>query len=88
MLSYVVSMILLSFVVPSSSPSFIGVSDANSSPFVLGIRGAGIPMLPDILNAVLIICVCSVGSTSVYISSRTLQVMAEDGFASKNGSAR
>lgn len=80
---YVISMIFLSFVVPYTSNALIGGSNANSSPFVIAIRDAGINVLPDILNVVVIICVCSVGSTSVYISSRTLQAMAEDGFAFK-----
>ena len=78
---YIVSMIFLSFVVPYTSDDLIGGSNANSSPFVIAIRDAGIQILPDILNAVVVLCVCSVGSTSIYISSRTLQAIAEDGFA-------
>lgn len=39
----------------------------------------GIRVLPDILNAVLLVFVCSVGSSGIYISSRTLHAMAEDG---------
>lgn len=80
---YILSMVSLTFVVAYNSPNLIGGSDANSSPFVIAIKYAGIRALPDILNAVVMVCVCSVGSTGIYISSRTLQAMAEDGFAWK-----
>ena len=76
---YIVSMLFLTFVVPYDLPGLVGGS--NSSPFVLAIKDAGIEVLPHILNAVVMVCVCSVGSTSIYISSRTLKAMAEDGFA-------
>lgn len=76
---YVLSMLFLTFVVRFDSPDLIGGSNANSSPFVIAIRDAGIGILPDILNAVVLVCVCSVGSTSIYIASRTLQGMSEDG---------
>lgn len=80
---YVVSMLFLTFVVPYNQQGLIGTKNANSSPFVLAIKDAGIRILPDILNAVVMICVCSVGSTSIYISSRTLKAMSEDGFVFK-----
>ena len=80
---YIVSMLFLTFVVPYNQKGLIGGSNANSSPFVLAIKNAGIQVLPHILNAVVMVCVCSVGSTSVYISSRTLKAMSEDGFAWK-----
>ncbi|KAI9809034.1 MAG: hypothetical protein M1825_002323 [Sarcosagium campestre] len=80
---YVVSMLFLTFVVKYNDDNLIGGKNANSSPFVLAIKTAGIQVLPDLLNAVVMICVCSVGSTSIYIASRTLKSMAEDGFAFK-----
>ncbi|KAI9811008.1 MAG: hypothetical protein M1832_001085 [Thelocarpon impressellum] len=80
---YIVSMLFLTFVVPYDSKGLVGGKDANSSPFVLAIKDAGIRVLPHILNAVVMICVCSVGSTSIYIASRTLKAMSEDGFAFK-----
>ncbi|KAI9681213.1 MAG: hypothetical protein M1817_002495 [Caeruleum heppii] len=80
---YIVSMLFLTFVVPYDSDGLIGTKNANSSPFVLAIKSAGIRVLPHILNAVVMICVCSVGSTSIYISSRTLKAMSEDGFVWK-----
>lgn len=80
---YIVSMLFITFVVPYNSEQLVGGKDAKSSPFVLAIEEAGIQILPDILNAIVMVCVCSVGSTSIYISSRTLKAMSEDGFAFK-----
>ncbi|KAI9888394.1 MAG: hypothetical protein M1814_000510 [Vezdaea aestivalis] len=80
-LFYIVSMTFLTFVVSYNQPGLLGTKNANSSPFVLAIKEAGIRVLPDLLNAVVIVCVCSVGSTSVYISSRVLKSMAEDDMA-------
>ena len=74
-------MIFLSFVVEYTDPDLLGSKNAKSSPFVIAIFNAGIKGLPDLLNAVVMVCVCSVGSSSIYISSRTLHAMAEDGFA-------
>jgi amino acid transporter len=82
-LFYIVSMLFLTFVVPYNEDGLVGSKNANSSPFVLAIRDAGIRVLPHILNVVVCIAVISVGSTSIYISSRTLKAMAEDGFAWK-----
>ncbi|KAI9774234.1 MAG: hypothetical protein M1835_006057 [Candelina submexicana] len=82
-LFYIISMLFLTFVVRYDNSSLVGGSNANSSPFVVAIKDAGIQVLPHILNAIVMLCVCSVGSTSIYISSRTLLAMAEDGFAWK-----
>lgn len=79
---YIVSMIFLTFVVPYTNQNLIsGTTNARSSPFVIAIYDAGIDVLPDLLNAIVMLCVCSVGSSSIYIASRTLHAMAEDGFA-------
>lgn len=78
---YVIAMLFLTFVVQYNNEALIGGSKTNSSPFIQAIKGAGIPVLPDILNAVVMVCVCSVASSSVYIASRTLKTMADMGYA-------
>ncbi|KAK6385569.1 hypothetical protein LTS17_001138 [Exophiala oligosperma] len=78
---YVVAMLFLTFVVPYNNEALIGGSKTNSSPFIQAIKGAGIQALPDVLNAVVMVCVCSVASSSVYIASRTLKTMADMGYA-------
>ncbi|KAK3048009.1 hypothetical protein LTS18_013024, partial [Coniosporium uncinatum] len=42
MIFYIFSMVFLSFVVPYNDPNLLGGSNANSSPFVIAIRDAGI----------------------------------------------
>jgi len=79
---YITSLLFITFVVPSNHPSLLSTTrNAAASPFVIAIKDAGISVLPDILNAVVLICVCSVGSVSIYISSRVLVALAEDGMA-------
>ncbi|RDW72192.1 hypothetical protein BP5796_08226 [Coleophoma crateriformis] len=78
---YVVSMLFLTFVVRYDADTLVGGSNANSSPFVLAVRQAGILTIPDLLNAIIMVCVVSVGSTSIYTSSRTLKGLADEGFA-------
>jgi amino acid transporter len=80
---YVTSTLFLTFVIPYNNPNLVGATNASSSPFVLAINQAGIAALPDILNAVVILCVISVGSCSLYTASRILRSMAEDGFFPK-----
>lgn len=78
---YVVSMLFLTFVVRYDADTLVGGSNAHSSPFVLAVSNAGIPAFSDLLNAIIMVCVVSVGSTSIYTSSRTLKGLAEEGFA-------
>lgn len=79
---YITSLLFITFVVPSDHPNLLrGGSDAAASPFVIAIKDAGITVLPDLLNAVVLVCVCSVGSVSIYISSRVLLALAGDGMA-------
>ncbi|KAF8454020.1 AAT family amino acid transporter [Terfezia claveryi] len=79
---YITSLLFITFVVPSTHPSLLSPTrNAAASPFVIAIQEAGISVLPDLLNAIVLICVCSVGSVSIYISSRVLVALAEDGMA-------
>ncbi|KAL1616870.1 hypothetical protein SLS56_011238 [Neofusicoccum ribis] len=78
---YVLTMLFLTFVVPYDDANLLGGSNANGSALVIAINEAGIAVLPDLLNAVVMVCVVSVGSTSIYISSRVMKGLAEEGFA-------
>jgi len=83
-LFYIVSLLVIGFVVPYTDPLLLsGTSsyDANASPFVIAIMNAGIPVLPSIMNAVILISVLSVGNSSTYGSTRTLAGIAEIGQA-------
>lgn len=82
---YLVSLTLICFLVPYNSKRLLGASsvDVTASPFVIAIELGGIKGLPHVMNAVILVSVISVASTSVYASSRTLTSLAEQGLAPK-----
>ncbi len=84
-LFYVVSLLILGLIVPSNDPQLSQASGANSkySPFVRGIKVAGISVLPDIFNAVITLSVISVANSCTYASTRTIQALAVNGMAPK-----
>ncbi len=82
---YITSLLMVGFLVPYTQKELLSSSsaDASASPFVLAIVNAGIKGLPSVINAVIMIAVVSVANSSVYACSRTLQGMADLGFAPK-----
>ncbi|KAH7329100.1 amino acid permease-domain-containing protein [Stachybotrys elegans] len=77
---YILSLALVGLLVPYNhaqlnNPNSSEV-DAAASPFVIAIEAAGIQVLPDVMNAVILIAVLSVGNSSVFGSSRTLAALA------------
>ncbi|KAJ5247319.1 General amino-acid permease GAP2 [Penicillium chermesinum] len=84
-LFYVVSLLLVGLLVPYNTPQLLNASssapDANTSPFVIAIKNAGISGLPSVMNVVIMISVLSVGNSSIYGSSRTLAALADQGQA-------
>ena len=84
-LFYLVSLTMVGTLVSYKDESLIGASDvdATASPFVIAIRNGGISGLPSVINAVILIAVLSVGNSSVYATSRSLNSLAEQGMAPK-----
>ncbi|KAH8176577.1 amino acid permease domain-containing protein [Sarocladium implicatum] len=56
-------------------------TDASASPLVIVARLAGVPVLPDIINAVLLTAVLTAANSNVYSSSRIVVALAEEGHA-------
>jgi len=56
---------------------------AASSPWVIAIKRAGIPVLPSIINAVILSSACSAGNAFLYNGSRYLMSLAQIGLAPK-----
>lgn len=83
-LFYIVSLVVVGCMVPYND-SDLTKSDgtARYSPFVIGIKNAGISGLPSVMNVVIMIAVLSVGNSAVFASSRTLAAMAAAGNAPK-----
>ena len=84
-LFYVISLALVSLLVPYNDPRLIGANskDTHASPFVIAISNAGIKVLPSIMNVVIMVAVISVGNSAIYGSSRTLAALAEQNQAPK-----
>ncbi|SCU91232.1 LANO_0D11122g1_1 [Lachancea nothofagi CBS 11611] len=80
-LFYIVSMCIIGLLVPYNDDRLLGSSsvDASASPFVLAIKNHGIKGLPSVINVVILIAVLSVGNSAVYICSRTLTALAQQG---------
>jgi amino acid transporter len=81
---YVGSVLAIGVICPSNDPLITsGGHGAGSSPFVAGIKRAGIPVLDSIINAGIIISAWSSGNSFLFLSSRSLYALALSGNAPK-----
>lgn len=79
---YCCSVLVIGVICRSDDPALTdGGQGAGSSPFVIGIKNAGIPVLDHIVNAVVILSAWSSGNSFMYISSRSLYSLAVSGSA-------
>lgn len=80
---YVFGVFILSLAVKYNNPLLVagGTTNANSSPFVIAMKTAKIKVLPDIINATLLVFVGSSANTDIYLGSRALYGLAKDGLA-------
>lgn len=80
---YVLSVLLIGTLVPYNDKllSFATkqTPGASASPFVVAIIEAGIPILPSIINACILIFVFSASNSDLYIATRTLYGLAKEG---------
>jgi amino acid transporter len=87
LLFYVVLVFLLGMLVPYNDKDLKvanGKSNsAKASPFVVAIVLSGIPVLPGLLNACILIFVFSAANSDLYIASRTLYGLAHEKKAPK-----
>lgn len=58
-----------------------GTSNAAASPYVISMTNMGIKVLPDIVNAIILMSALSAGNSYVYCSSRQLYSLSKRGFA-------
>lgn len=74
---YVVNLTLVGLDVPPTVSVLTGNGpESRFSPFVIAIKLAGIPALPSIFNAVILIAVMSVANSCMFGSTRTIQALA------------
>ncbi|RAL03201.1 proline-specific permease [Aspergillus ibericus CBS 121593] len=73
---YLVSVVLVSLIVPSNDPRLLGGSSTTTSPFVIAVEDAGIKGIPDLINACLIIGILAIALECIFLPSRILRTMA------------
>ncbi|KAI9041706.1 putative arginine transporter [Aspergillus affinis] len=79
---FVLTIFFIGLLVPYTNDDLLtDGNDANSSPFVIAARLAGVKILPSIINAVLLTVVLSAANSNVYSGSRILIGLAQEGFA-------
>ena len=79
---FVFTIFFIGVLIPYDNPSLLSTSsDASASPFVIAIKLAGVKILPDIINAVLLSVVLSAANSNVYSGARILLGLAETGCA-------
>ncbi|KAJ5623815.1 Arginine permease CAN1 [Penicillium lagena] len=81
-LFFVLTVFFIGLLVPSNNKRLLSsASNASASPFVIAADLAGVPVLPNLLNAVLLTVVLSAANSNVYTGSRLLVGLAQEGFA-------
>ncbi|KAG7191858.1 uncharacterized protein KQ657_002647 [Scheffersomyces spartinae] len=77
------SLTMVGLLVPYNSDRLMGSggSATHASPYVLAAELHGVKAVPHIINSVILLSVTSVASSSLYSASRTLQSLADQGFA-------
>lgn len=69
---YMLTIILVCFLVPYNDPDLLGNSNSSASPFVIAIKNGGIKVLPSIFNVVILFAVLSVANASVFATYKAL----------------
>ncbi|KAK0392958.1 hypothetical protein NLU13_2452 [Sarocladium strictum] len=77
---YILGALLIGMVVsPEDSDLVTGSGNANSSPWVIAIKHAGINVLPSIVNACILVSAWSAGNSYCWVGSRMIVAMTTDG---------
>ncbi|KAG9245467.1 amino acid permease/ SLC12A domain-containing protein [Calycina marina] len=81
---FVGSIFFIGLLVPYDNPELLsGSDDASASPFVIAAKLAGVKVIPDLINVVLLFVVISAANSNVYSGSRILVGLVNDGAAPK-----
>jgi lysine-specific permease len=81
LLFYILSMLVISFVIPYTDKSLINASTNNiaMSPFTVVFEKAGLPFAASIINAIILTAVLSACSASMYTATRLLWHISKEG---------
>jgi yeast amino acid transporter len=76
---FIATIFFIGIDIPSDNANLLnGTDDASASPLVIAAQLAGIPVLPHIINAVLLTAVLSAANSNVYSGSRILVALANE----------
>ncbi|KAJ5908320.1 Proline-specific permease [Penicillium taxi] len=76
---YILGALLIGIIVnPKNSLLVSGSGNANSSPFVIAIKEAGISGLPSLVNACILVAAWSAGNSYCWVGSRMIVAMTTD----------
>jgi yeast amino acid transporter len=76
---FVLSVFFIGILVPYTNQDLLSdETNASASPFVISAKLAGVAVLPDIINAVLLTVVLSAANSNVYSGSRILVGLAQE----------
>ena len=79
---FVLTVFFIGILIPYDNDRLVsGNTDASSSPLVIAADLAGVQVLPDIINAILLTVVLSAANSNVYSASRIVVGLAQDGSA-------
>lgn len=82
---YIIGVLVLGMAIPHNNERLIGATKAKTSaaasPFVIAVKLARIPSFDNVINACLLIFVISAANSDIYIGSRTVFGLAQDGQA-------
>ncbi|UZP38450.1 hypothetical protein NXS19_006266 [Fusarium pseudograminearum] len=74
---YMTCVVLIGLLISSDNPDLLGASGSAASPFVIAAKG--IKVIPDLINACIIIGIVAIALESIYLPSRILRTMALQG---------
>ena len=83
---YVLGSLAIGVLIPYNEPRLLGAQDADApgaaaSPWVIAVYRASVPVLPSIINAVILISATSSGNAFLYTGSRYMYALAQNGQA-------
>ncbi|OJD31707.1 dicarboxylic amino acid permease [Diplodia corticola] len=79
---YIGGVVVLTMSCPYQNDMLVGAThskaSAAASPFVIAVKLAGFKVLPDVINATLLVFVLSAACSDIYVASRTLYALSKD----------
>lgn len=75
-LVYMLPIIFITILIPSTDERLFGASGIATSPFVIALNDASIRGLPDFLNFIVMVGCLALAAEAIYVASRILRAMA------------